>query len=96
VSATVRLAAASPLQLQGSRFAAGETVVVTVRLGQKRSIVRAHADAAGGFTLRFPKLAVVRCGPALAVTAVGSAGSRAAFSLNKIACGAGAAGLSTA
>jgi succinate-acetate transporter protein len=89
-SATVKLAAASPLKLQGFRFASGETVTVSVRLGAKRSVVRAHADAAGGFVLRFPKLSVVRCGPALAVTAVGSHGSRAAFSLNKIACGTGA------
>ncbi len=86
-TAAVQLAATRPLQLRGSRFAAGETVVVTVRLGQKRSIARATTTAAGGFTLRFPKLAVVRCGPALAVTAVGSTGDRAAFSLNQPACG---------
>jgi hypothetical protein len=85
----IRISHAAPLTLDGMHFVAGEGVRVVVRFGAKKVVRRLTVNAAGGFTLKFPSFNVVRCGPALSVSAVGTSGSKAAFDLRQIACDSG-------
>jgi hypothetical protein len=87
-NALVRIAKAAPLALQGVHFVGGENVRVVVQLGAKRAVRRLTVDANGGFLARFPSFRVVRCGPALSVSAIGSNGSKVAWDLRQVSCGA--------
>ena len=87
-SALVRIAKAAPLALQGVHFVGGEHVRVVVQFGAKRAVRRLTVDADGGFLTRFPSFRVVRCGPALSVSAIGSDGSKVAWDLRQVSCGA--------
>ncbi|HEV8460386.1 MAG TPA: hypothetical protein VGQ38_06730 [Gaiellaceae bacterium] len=87
-SAAVRIAKAAPLALKGVHFVGGEHVSVVVQLGGKRAVRRITVDADGGFLARFPSFKVVRCGPSLSVSAVGSSGSKVAWDLRQVSCGA--------
>jgi len=87
-SAAVRISQAAPLALKGVHFVGGEQVRVVVTLGAKRAVRRITVDADGGFLARFPSFKVVRCGPSLSVSAIGSNGSKVSWDLNHVACGA--------
>ena len=87
-SASIRISQAAPLALKGVRFVGGEQVRVVVQLGAKRAVRRLTVDADGGFLTRFPSFKVARCGPSLSVSAVGSKGSKVAWDLRQVSCGA--------
>jgi hypothetical protein len=83
----IRIAHASPLELRGVRFVAGEHVRLMVKLGPSRVVRFVTADETGGFSARFPGFKVARCGPTLSVSALGGRGSRVGWTLNQVACG---------
>ncbi|HEV8462628.1 MAG TPA: hypothetical protein VGQ38_18150 [Gaiellaceae bacterium] len=87
-SASVRISQAAPLALKGVHFVGGEHVRVVVKLGAKRAVRQLTVDAEGGFLARFPTFKVVRCGPSLSVSAIGSSGSKVSWDLNQVSCGA--------
>lgn len=87
-SASIRIAKASPLALEGVHFVGGEQVRVVVKLGGKRAVRQVTVDADGGFLVRFPSFKVARCGPSLSVSAIGSSGSKVSWDLNHVTCGA--------
>jgi hypothetical protein len=87
-SAVIRIDKAAPLALKGVHFVGGERVRVVVRLGGKRAVRQLTVDAEGGFLARFPSFEVVRCGPSLSVSAIGSRGSKVSWDLNQVSCGA--------
>ncbi len=89
-SAAIRIDKAAPLALKGVHFVGGEQVRVVVRSGAKRAVRQITVDADGGFLARFPSFKVVRCGPSLSVSAIGSRGSKVSWVLNQVTCGAGA------
>jgi hypothetical protein len=74
----------TPFRVRGSRFRPGERVRVTVTPTGGRGVVRrVTASRRGTFVLGFPGVHVCA---GVAGKAVGSAGSRAAFSLSAIMC----------
>jgi hypothetical protein len=82
----LRIVDRSPLVLVGSGFGAGERVTVTVVLGGTKGRRLLRSSAAGAFRAGFPKLVYDRCHGALAVTAVGARGHRAAFAVQPLPC----------
>jgi len=74
-SAGLRIAI-SPITVAGFRFAPGERVRVTVVARGRKAVRRTVATAAGRFTVRFA-FSVDRCSAGIAVSAVGSRGTRA-------------------
>jgi hypothetical protein len=87
-SASIRISHAAPLALKGVHFVGGEQVRVVVKLGRKHAVRQVTVDADGGFLARFPAFKVVRCGPSLSVSAVGSNGSKVSWDLHQVSCGA--------
>jgi hypothetical protein len=85
--ATVRIAAREPLALAGRDFKPRERVELTVELGAATEVRRVRAGGGGRFEAGFPELTVPRCHPGLAVTALGSAGSRVHWTLVSRHCG---------
>jgi hypothetical protein len=74
----------TPFRVSGARFLPGERVRVTVRpTGGARIVRRVTASRRGTFVLVFPRVHVCA---GVSGKAVGSGGSRAAFSLSAIMC----------
>jgi hypothetical protein len=74
----------TPFRVTGSRFRPGERVRVTVTpTGGAGLVKRVTASRRGTFALRFPGVHVCA---GVSAKAVGSRGSRAAFSLSAIMC----------
>ncbi len=88
VSASIRLEHRAPLGLKGVHFVGGEHVRIVVKLGAKRAVRQLTVDADGGFVARFPSFTIARCGPSLSVSAIGASGSKVAWDLNQVSCGA--------
>ena len=76
----------APVTVKGAGFAPNERVVVTVVSGKDKQVRRVLAGAGGRFRVRFEVRAALACGPKLAVSALGAAGSRASARLPKPQC----------
>jgi hypothetical protein len=88
----LRIVDRDPLAIAGRRFHADERVRLTVVSGDRKHVVKTRAMADGTFVVRVAGVRLDRCSGALAVSAVGAAGSRASFKLERLHC-ADAAGL---
>jgi hypothetical protein len=86
----LRVVDRDPLVLAGRRFEPRERVRLTVVSGGERHALKVRATPDGKFVARFAAVRLDRCSGSLAVSAVGSAGSRAGFRLERLHC-AGAA-----
>ncbi len=82
----VRMLDAAPLTLRGVGFARHESVRLTVSLGERTSVRKLRASAAGTFTTVFRELRYGRCGPPLEVAATGSRGHRVSWGLVPLSC----------
>jgi hypothetical protein len=82
----VRMLDTTPVTLRGVGFAAGERVRLTVSLGELIAARTLRAGVAGGFTATFASMKYGRCGPPLAVKAVGSRGSKVSWKLVPLEC----------
>jgi hypothetical protein len=87
----VHLVDPTPITLRGVNFQPLEQVTISLSLGATdlRRVVR--AGTAGRFLTVFTKLRYERCHGALAVSAVGSRGSRAAWKIVPLDCPDGSA-----
>ncbi len=88
----LRIVDRDPLAIAGRRFHAGERVRLAVVSGDRKHVVKTRAKADGTFVVRIVGVRLDRCSGALAASAVGAAGSRASFRLERLHC-ADAAGL---
>lgn len=84
-SASLKLAAAHPVSLRGSRFLAGERVKVVAHSGDRTRSRTVTAGAGGAFLVRFANMPFDRCQGFLAV-AQGARGSVARFKLPELMC----------
>lgn len=73
----------NPLRVKGTGFVSGERVRIKVVAGSKRITRRLTASARGSFVVTFKR---VRACEGPTVTARGSRGSRASFTISEIAC----------
>ena len=84
---SLALADATPLTFAGRGFKRAERVRVTAVVGGRTLLRRVAATQTGTFTARFEvSVAVDPCSTHLAASAVGSAGSRAAYKLPQREC----------
>jgi hypothetical protein len=83
--AVLKLAAANPVSLRGSKFLAGERVTVSAHSEGRMRSRTVTAGEAGGFLVRFRDLPFDRCEGFLAV-ARGARGSLARFKLPELMC----------
>ena len=86
----LRIVDRDPLAVAGRRFQAGERVRLAVVSGDRKHVVKTRAKADGTFVVRVAGVRLDRCSGALAVSAVGAAGSRASFTLERLHCADGA------
>lgn len=82
----VRMLDAAPLTLRGVGFGRGESVRLTVSLGERAVVRKLRAGAAGTFTEVLRGMRYGRCGPTLAVKAIGSRGNRVSWELVPLEC----------
>jgi hypothetical protein len=82
----VRIAANSPLRLNGSGFVAAEKVAVEVEFRGDTYASRTRATDAGTFTAVFAGVRVTRCGHDVEIRAIGNRGSRFHVTLHQPAC----------
>ena len=76
----LKLVRATPLELRGTRFQPGDSVDVTLSVGETRRVRRVTASADGSFRVRFdPFLVLDVCRGSVVVTATGSGGEKAAY-----------------
>ena len=84
---SLRFVALIPVKVQGARFFPGERVKVTLRAGTATRARSVRVATHGGFTVLFGRLEERdRCSGAVAVSAVGARGDRAAYRLPTTAC----------
>jgi hypothetical protein len=88
----LHLVGKAPLELRGDDFRSAEQVTVVVTLGSSSTRRIARSGRNGVFAVRFQGLVYDRCHGELRVRAIGSKGSRAAFTLQPLDCPAGAGG----
>ncbi len=69
---TLRIADATPLTLRGTHFQPGESVRVTVVMGEKTLARKLRAGALGGFTVRFVGVRLDYCALPLVIKARGA------------------------
>jgi len=81
----LRLAAAKPLTVRGTGFVARELVTVRVRAAGTRTSKRLRAGSAGGFVVRFDRVAVDPCAIS-SIAAAGASGRAAAVKLPPAQC----------
>jgi hypothetical protein len=82
----VRIVDPAPLTLRGLDFSPGEQVKLSVSLGDVDVRRTLQAGRAGGFRTVFSRLHYDRCHGPLAVTAVGSRGSKVAWKVVPLDC----------
>ena len=82
----VRMIDTAPLTLRGVGFGRDERVRLTVSLGEHVTVRKLRANGAGTFTASFRAMSYGRCGPPLAVRAVGSRGNRVSWELVPLEC----------
>ena len=82
----VRMLDTAPLTLRGVGFDRAERVRLTVSLGERIAVRKVRASEAGTFTEVFRALSYGRCGPPLAVKAVGLRGNRVSWELVPLEC----------
>ena len=82
----VRVVSKKPLALRGHHFQADERVQLVVTSKGTKRVRRMRADSSGSFLAEFPGMTLERCSGDLEVSAVGSRGSRAGWTLRRLSC----------
>ena len=82
----LRIVDREPLAIAGRGFQASERVRLAVVSGDRKHVVKTRAKADGTFVVRIAGVRLDRCSGALAASAVGAAGSRASFKLERLHC----------
>jgi hypothetical protein len=82
----LRIVGKDPLTIAGRRFQARERVRLTIVSAGQKHVVRVRAKADGTFVAGVDGVVLDRCSGPLSARAIGSAGSRASFSLERLHC----------
>jgi hypothetical protein len=82
----LRIVERDPLAIAGRRFEAGERVRLAVVSGGEKHVAKVRASSGGTFVVRLAGVRLDRCSGRLVVRAVGAAGSRASFTLERLHC----------